>query len=67
MTKEQVKNWRRQAKMTQRAMGQALGVSCRSVQDWESGRRNAPPMLFLALTALSMGIRLGVTQGKKSD
>ena len=38
--------------MTQAELAQRIGGSTRAVEDWEAGRRQAPPMLRLALAAI---------------
>lgn len=52
MTLEDLKNWRKQNGYTQRALADALGVSNVTVARWETGVRDIPSFLGLALEAL---------------
>lgn len=50
----EVKRLRNSAGMTQAAFAEALGVSCRTVEDWECAHRNEPPYyLILAVQSLT--------------
>lgn len=51
-----IKAFREELSLTQADLGQALGGSKRSVEDWEAGRRQAPAMLRLAMAAIARGV-----------
>lgn len=48
----ELKEFRRQTGLSQAGLAAELGASTRAVEEWEAGRRPAPPMLRLALTAV---------------
>lgn len=48
----EIKEARQRLGMTQAAFADALGVSLRTVEDWEGGRRRPAPFLRLALELL---------------
>lgn len=48
----EIKAFRRAAELSQAALAEKLGVSTRAVEEWEGSRRQAPPMLRLALGAI---------------
>lgn len=48
-----IKAFRAQAGYSQVRFAEALGVSRRTVEEWEAGRSSPPAYLGLALTALS--------------
>lgn len=50
-----IEAFREELGLTQADLGQALGGSKRSVEDWEAGRRQAPAMLRLAMAAIARG------------
>lgn len=52
---DEIKAFREELGLTQADLGQKLGGSKRSVEDWEAGRRQAPAMLRLAMAAVARG------------
>lgn len=51
-TATEIRAFRARHDLSQAALGEALGASKRTVEDWEGGRRLAPNMLRLALAAI---------------
>ena len=49
---EQVRAWRRSHRLSQTALAQLLGTTKQAIYYWESGRRQPPAMLELALAEL---------------
>jgi DNA-binding XRE family transcriptional regulator len=47
-----LRQWRLEHDLSQRALGELLGVSWLAVQRWEAGTHNVPPYLHLALREL---------------
>ncbi|MGI8839713.1 MAG: helix-turn-helix domain-containing protein [Caulobacteraceae bacterium] len=58
-TPEELRAFRARRNLSQRAMGEVLGVAKRTVEDWESGRNRPPPYLALALDLIDQ-----TTQGE---
>lgn len=52
---EEIRAFRKARGWTQAEFANRLGVSKRSVEEWEGGRTAAPAMLQLALKALAEG------------
>ena len=52
-TPEDIKRFRSLMGLSQSALGEAIGSSARTVEDWEAGRRKAPAMLHLAMAAIA--------------
>jgi DNA-binding transcriptional regulator YiaG len=52
MTKEELKKWREEHKVSQRGLADLLGVYQESVARWEIGTRKIPSFLHLALIGL---------------
>ena len=57
MNADNLKAWRERLGLTQEALAAALGISKRTVQDWEYGRGNAPAYLELALCELERRLK----------
>jgi len=53
MTPEELKQWRKRYGYSQRSLAEALGVSFVTVARWETGVRQIPVLLSLALEALA--------------
>ena len=51
-----LKEFRQMMSLAQSGLASALGVSVRAVEEWEAGRRPIPPLLPLALSALSIDL-----------
>ena len=54
MTPDDLKEWRNTRSLTQRGLGNLLGVTKTCVYRWESGDRHIPSFLHLALECLDM-------------
>ena len=54
MTPEDLKTWRRSQGYKQAALARALGVIPLTVTRWETGVRQIPPFLHLALRCLEL-------------
>jgi transcriptional regulator with XRE-family HTH domain len=54
MTPEGLKTWRKSRGYTQAALARALGVIPLTVTRWETGARQIPPFLHLALRCLEL-------------
>jgi DNA-binding transcriptional regulator YiaG len=52
MTGQELQEWRRKWSVSQEDLGRVLGVFRESVSRWETGTRNIPSFLPLALEAL---------------
>jgi DNA-binding transcriptional regulator YiaG len=52
MTPAELKQWRKQAGLSQAGLAALLGVVTMTVSRWELGRREIPSFLHLALEAL---------------
>jgi DNA-binding transcriptional regulator YiaG len=52
MTATDIRAMRHLLGLTQRALGAALGVSYRTVQNWEAGINTPPPYVWAALRLL---------------
>jgi|GEM_PF-353780 len=52
-TPEEIRAFREAQGLSQAALGEALGSSGRTVEDWEAARRKPPAMLRLALAAIA--------------
>jgi transcriptional regulator with XRE-family HTH domain len=52
MNGNELKEWRRNQKLTQEALGDLLGVHRVTIAKWEAGDRGIPSFLPLALEAL---------------
>jgi transcriptional regulator with XRE-family HTH domain len=51
---EDLIEWRQQRKLTQEQLGQLLGVTKACISRWETGDRNIPAFLHLALDCLKV-------------
>lgn len=60
MTADALREWRTARSLSQRQLAEALGVSVRTIQEWEQGRRPGPPgnIMMLALASLDRMIGL---------
>ena len=49
-----LKSWRTSRNLSQRQLAEVLGVSVRTIQEWEQGRKPGPPgnIMTLALAGL---------------
>lgn len=56
MSPDEFRHFREAAGISQRKAADLLGVSRRTVEDWEAGRRNAPNYLRLAVSAILNGL-----------
>ena len=54
MTKEELRSWRDNTGYSQGQLAKALGVKVLTVSRWETGTRNVPSFLHLALRQLEM-------------
>ena len=52
-----IKAARQARKLTQKQVGEALGINDRHVQAWEAGRRN-PGLMYLARLAEVLGLEI---------
>jgi transcriptional regulator with XRE-family HTH domain len=52
MTPDQLKSWRIENGYSQRSLADSLGVIVITVSRWETGARDIPPFLHLALKSL---------------
>lgn len=52
-TADEIREFRESEGLSQAALGEALGSSARTIEDWEAGRRKPPAMLRLALAAIT--------------
>ena len=52
MTKEDLKQWRKEKGMSQAKLAELLGVRVMTVSRWELGSRSIPTLLPLALIGL---------------
>lgn len=48
--------WRKRVGLSQVALAARLGVGNQAVNRWETGRREPPPYLWLALAAIQAGL-----------
>jgi DNA-binding XRE family transcriptional regulator len=55
-TPDEIRAFRKEVMTSQAGLGEHLGASKRTVEDWEAGRREPPAMLRLALAALKAGL-----------
>jgi putative transcriptional regulator len=55
MTKEELKAARQRLGLTQAGLAEKLGVSRRTVEAWESGRRNIPAPIEKLVNILEQG------------
>jgi transcriptional regulator with XRE-family HTH domain len=56
MTPAAFKAWRKRLGLSQRGAGDALGLSLRAVQNYESGERRVTKTLALACAAVAFGL-----------
>ncbi len=54
--RDHIKAFRKRMGWTQAQLAEAVGVSRRAVEVWESPDGNAPPMLRFAFTAIAAGL-----------
>lgn len=52
----ELKAFRKSVGLSQVGLAEALSISRRSVEDWESGKSSPPPYLRLALAALNANL-----------
>lgn len=52
MTATELREWRLSYRITQRVLGQRLGVSTGTIAHWEQGRQTIPSMMELALASI---------------
>ena len=52
MTQKELKQWRKEHKLTQKELGDLLHVTSITIARWETGMRKIPPFLYLALIGL---------------
>lgn len=52
MNRLDVREWRRRRWLSQRELGELLGVTDQTVYRWEAGQSDVPPFLELALAQL---------------
>lgn len=62
MTGAALREWRASYRLTQRVLGQRLGVSTGTVAHWEQGRQTIPSMMELALASVIRTTLDGVIQ-----
>jgi DNA-binding transcriptional regulator YiaG len=55
-TPAELRLFRKELDLSQAKLGEALGASTRTVEDWEAGRRTPPALLRLALAAVKAGL-----------
>ncbi len=55
---EEIRRFRAALGLTRLALARQLGVTPRAVEHWETGRREPPPFLRLAFTALDRRLEL---------
>jgi DNA-binding XRE family transcriptional regulator len=65
MMPKELREWRNKHSLTQAVLGELLGVSNICVYRWETGRRNIPPFLHLALERLEQKGGIEETAGKR--
>ncbi len=63
MDKVKLREWRKQAGLTQRELARLLGVHYMAVAFWEWGKRRIPALLPLALEALENRMKEGKFNG----
>jgi len=56
MTPATLRGWRKSLAITQTEAAIRLGVSLRTIQEWEAGRTAAPKIAALACAAVSLNI-----------
>jgi len=56
MTPATLRRWRKSLAITQAEAAIRLGVSLRTIQEWEAGRTTAPKIAALACAAVSLNI-----------
>jgi len=66
MTGAALREWRASYRLTQRVLGQRLGVSTGTVAHWEQGRQTIPSMMELALASVIRTTLDGVIQVPQS-
>jgi transcriptional regulator with XRE-family HTH domain len=52
-----LRDWRKRLGLSQREAGDALGLSLRAVQNYESGERDIPKPVALACAAVALGLK----------
>lgn len=52
MTPEELKEWRKNVKLSQAELGELLGVTSKTIWRWESGEAKIPVVVGLAVEAL---------------
>ena len=50
-----IRAWRQRHDYTQEGLAEALGVTAKTVRNWESGRTSPPQFLFSALQSINKG------------
>lgn len=56
LTPEDIRRFRTDEELSRNELAQALGAGLRTIEDWEAGRRQPPPILRIAFAALARGI-----------
>jgi DNA-binding XRE family transcriptional regulator len=64
MDGNELKEWRRNQKLTQGALADLLGVHRVTIAKWEACDRGIPPFLPLALKSLEIGLHEGKENGQ---
>lgn len=57
LTAERFRAWREHMGVSKAQLGEWLGTSARTVQNYEAGRSEIPQSITLACAALSLGVR----------
>ncbi len=53
---EELRAFREEHRLSQRELASKTGAAARTIEDWEAGRRQAPAMLRVALSAVDHGL-----------
>lgn len=69
MTREELTKWKEKHNLTQAELAAMLGVTKACISRWESGKRNIPAFLHLALKCLKVkkggGTKIKATEKEK--